>query len=104
MKRETRLKSNALKALRTIPRTTWHAIQQTAIRGDPDIIGCVDGRFFAIECKNEFEERYDKREKLQRYKLARVIKTGGAALFVTEKNLAFHVDRIRKLVNGREDD
>ena len=38
MKGETRLKSKILKALKTIPGTTWKNIQQQAIRGDADMV------------------------------------------------------------------
>ncbi len=96
MKPETKLKNKIVNALRAIPCTSWHVIDQAVIRGEPDIMGCCRGRFYGIEVKNEFSEHYDDRERLQRHKLANIARAGGAILIVTSQTWEFHVERIRK--------
>ena len=39
------------KLLAKLPNSWWESIQQKAIRGTPDKIGCVNGHFVAIEFK-----------------------------------------------------
>lgn len=54
-----------------------------AIRGIPDIIGCWNGRFFAIELKKsskEIEKNSD-RIVLQRYTITKIKEAGGFAIF-----------------------
>lgn len=94
MKAETVLKNKILKGLRTIPESRWFNIQQVAIRGDPDIIGLIRGKFYGIEVKLKFEERLDSRERLQRRKLRQIADAGGAMLIITKDTWKFHVKRL----------
>lgn len=76
---ETLLKEKVLADLRTIDCCWFAKIQQTAIRGTPDILACVHGYFIAIELKTED----GKLDKLQSYTLAKISKSGGLAYTVT---------------------
>ena len=96
MKPETLLKRKIVRALRLIPHSSWHVINQAVIRGDPDIIGCCRERFYAIEVKNEFTKKFDDRERLQRHKLARIGRAGGVILIITARTWRFHVKRIKE--------
>lgn len=51
--------------------------------GIPDIVGCHNGRFFAIECK----AGKGKTTALQDRELARIREAGGEAIVVNETNL-----------------
>jgi len=51
--------------------------------GVPDIVGCVDGKFFGIECK----AGKNKPTPLQEKNLAQIAATGGIALVVNEDNI-----------------
>ena len=51
--------------------------------GVPDIVGCYQGRFFAIECK----AGKGKTTALQDKNIARIKETGGLAIVVNEDNL-----------------
>lgn len=48
---ETKFKEKVLKRLRMIPGSYWLKIQSVAIRGIPDILGVVNGKFIALELK-----------------------------------------------------
>ena len=51
--------------------------------GVPDIVGCIDGKFFAIECK----AGSNKATALQIREIETIRATGGAAAIVNEQNL-----------------
>lgn len=53
------------------------------ISGTPDIVGCYNGRFFAIECKAGGNTP----TALQEVAIARIHKAKGAAIVVNEYNL-----------------
>lgn len=51
--------------------------------GVPDIVGCINGRFFGIECK----AGSNKPTALQEKELRRITETGGVALLINEDNI-----------------
>jgi len=51
--------------------------------GVPDIVGCVDGKFFAIECK----AANNKPTALQTREMQRINAVGGVALLINEENI-----------------
>lgn len=95
-KPESLLRSKTLRELKLIPNTWWEAIENSAKRGTPDVIGCAHGRLYGIEFKCEWTTKYDPRERLQRYKLARIFQAGGIAMFIFNDTWRFHVQRIRE--------
>ena len=58
--------------------------------GIPDIIACVDGRFYAFEVKTET----GKPTKLQEATIRKILKAGGAAVVVRS------VEEVRTAING----
>jgi Holliday junction resolvase len=58
--------------------------------GVPDIVGCYNGKFFAIECK----AGKGKTTALQEKNIAQIIATGGKAIVVNEDN----IDHVRYLL------
>lgn len=53
------------------------------VSGVPDIVGCVNGKFFAIECK----AKSNKPTMLQERNMQRIRDCGGVAIVVNEENL-----------------
>jgi hypothetical protein len=54
-KPETSFKEKVLKDLRKLPKSWWVKTQQVSISGTPDILGCLDGKFIAIELKRSLK-------------------------------------------------
>lgn len=82
-KPETLFKEKVLEELRTLPHSYWIKIQQVTLKGVPDILGVINGRFIALELKKDAKE---KPEKLQEYVLNEVNKAGGIALVTSPEN------------------
>lgn len=83
MKPETRFRKNqVLPFLKTLKNTSFFAIQQVAISGDPDFLLCMRGHFVALELKASG----GKLRALQKYKLAEVEGHGGIALVADPDN------------------
>jgi len=66
---ETKFKIKFMKKLALIPNSWWVKIQQVVIRGTPDIIGCVNGKFIALELKKDDKAHIDA---LQSHNLMRI--------------------------------
>lgn len=79
-----------------LPNSTWFAIQQIAIVGDPDYMGCVCGTFVALELK----KRGKKARKKQQEKLDNVTKAGGLALCADPDNWELVSGLLTKLAQG----
>lgn len=81
-----------MKYLRAVPRCfAWKehgGMYGTA--GIPDIIACVDGRFYGFEVKSET----GKPTKLQEATIRKILAAGGTALVVRS------VDEVKAVVNG----
>lgn len=67
-------------------------IQQSSIRGTPDIIMCLNGKFIAIELKIDDEAP----NALQRAKLDHIERAGGIALAITPSNCFQILAALRK--------
>ena len=66
-----------------LPGSWFESIQQIAIRGTPDLLGCVRGRFVALELKASETSPV---QELQKLKLERIASAGGVALLVYPEN------------------
>lgn len=64
--------------------------------GVPDIIGCVNGRFFGIECK----AGRGTTTALQEKNLQQIRDTGGEALVINEQNISEVQTLMNKLLTG----
>lgn len=96
MKPETRFKEKVLKELKRVPMTWAVKVQQTSIRGTPDILACVAGFFVALELKVD-----DSLDALQRYNLAKISDAGGLAYEVTPVNWPVVYARLNALACER---
>jgi len=63
--------------------------------GVPDIVGCINGKFFAIECK----AGKGKTTALQDKHIAQITAVGGSAIVINEGNL-MEVHQLMKTLKG----
>ena len=75
-----------LKILREIPDSYWVRFNDRKTFGVPDILGCVKGRFFALELKRKKNGSY-KATPLQRYHLKKIREAYGEAFILTPETL-----------------
>lgn len=93
-KPETRFRNNKVRpALEKIPFSFWESIQQTGIRGTPDILGCVCGIFVAIEIKTDEGTS----SALQIYKRQRIAEAQGIALVIAPNNFEASIQFLENL-------
>lgn len=79
-KEETKFREKVRAFLQTLTHTWFTSVQQVSIRGTPDFLACVSGKFVAIELKRKGGGRLDP---LQGHNLREIHKTQGYALVVT---------------------
>jgi hypothetical protein len=82
-KPETLFKEKVQKDLKKLPNTWCEKIQQVCIRGTPDLLCCIAGKFVAIELKASSSEVPDA---LQDHKLQSIANADGMALVVNPEN------------------
>lgn len=81
---EKDLKKSAKDLLDTLPKCWYFKVNTMVIKGIPDIIGVVNGRFFAWELKRE---KLGRTTKLQRLTLAMIARAGGHVRIVDDSVL-----------------
>lgn len=88
-----------MKKLRAIPNSFWFVKEAKSLRGLPDIIGCINGSFIALECKrNESEARHNTgRIVLQRKILHDIERVKGFSFFVYPENEEEVLDYLKSL-------
>ena len=92
---ETQFKQRVIDTIRTeYPDAWFKKISDRFQSGIPDIIGCLNGRFFAIELKVP-GGRVDR---LQTYELERIRKAGGRAI------VAYSLDQVRGFLKDLDKD
>lgn len=86
--READFQRKLIKLLRTIPNSKWFVKEAKAIRGIPDIIGCIAGKYVALEVKrSEAESKGNTgRIVLQKQFIKEVVKAGGYACLIYPEN------------------
>lgn len=82
-KPETLFRQRVQKALDALPNSWWESIQQRAIQGTPDIIGCLSGYFVAVEVKANMKSLATA---LQDFKLRKIADAHGLAFVVSPEN------------------
>jgi hypothetical protein len=82
-KPESVFKKKVMKKLETIHFSWWESINQIAVRGTPDIIGCINGRFIGLELKSSAKGKVSK---MQEYKIEKIEESGGMAVVVHPDN------------------
>jgi len=92
-------------ALDKIPGCYFFVKEAASIRGLPDIVGLVNGNFFALEVKRSLKEAGKRtgRIVLQRLVLSKIRGVGGYACFVYPENLSEVLQDIRELANPLKD-
>lgn len=96
-KRETLFRENTVRPyLDKLKHSHWFSIQQVSLRGHPDIIGVINGKFIAIELKDVGGEP----RAIQQYHLDRVEESGGYAACVTRENWDIIKKHLLKLTKG----
>lgn len=78
---ESAFQKKVLKYLREKVGGYWVKIHVSSyqLEGEPDIMGCYQGRFYAFELK----QGKNTTSELQEYKLGKIAENGGVALVVT---------------------
>ena len=95
-KPETLFRQKVLKYLNTKKEhIMFFTIQQSSIRGTPDILACVRGYFFGIELKS----KEGKPSKLQEYNLNRIAETGGYAILLYPENFNKFKDSVEEFID-----
>ena len=90
-KPETNFRNNVVKPfLKTLLNTHVFPISQTSIRGTPDLIMCMAGRFVAMELKSGSGVL----SALQRYNLDEVTRCKGVSIVASPRNW----DEVKKLL------
>jgi len=74
--------------LKKLPNSYFFSKEAGSIRGISDIVGCVNGRFIALECKRSLDDynKYHPRTALQKKFIDDINKCGGYAAFVYPEN------------------
>ncbi len=95
-KPETVFRAKARKRLDMIPNSFWESIQQKTINGTPDILGCVNGFFVALELK---ATPNDEPTALQKLKLQRIVDANGVAFVLHPGNLEVTLELLNNLAS-----
>lgn len=96
-KPETNFRENVVKPfLRGLKNTVDFPIQQRAIKGDPDIILCILGRFVALELKSDG----GKLSKIQEFKKRRIERSLGIWIEACPKTWVHARNRLQLLDEG----
>lgn len=82
-KLETKFRQKLRAELEEIPNSFWESIQQKAIQGTPDLLGCVNSRFVGLELKASLASKITP---LQEHKLSLIRKAGGFGEMVCPEN------------------
>lgn len=93
MQNETAFKLRIRPKITAIPNSIFFKIQQRAVRGVPDLIGCINGKFVALELKVD-KHRADP---LQAHYLKKIAESGGISFLVTPENFEEVYQQLRQL-------
>jgi len=93
-KPETKFKEKVVKDLKELRYIWFTKTQQKSLRGTPDIIGCINGYFFALELKSS---RKGKISALQSYNLQKVVEAGGRSWIAYPENWEEVFNEIKKI-------
>lgn len=93
---EASFQRQLIKKLKAIPNSHWFVKEAKALRGIADIIGCVNGRFVALEVKKNASEanKNTGRIVLQKRFINHVNACGGLGAFVYPENEQWILDSI----------
>lgn len=97
--KESTYQRRLMTKLKQIPNSKFFVKEAKSIRGLPDIIGCVNGKFVALEVKVSGKElgQRNGRHILQRHTLQSFEAVGGFCSFIYPDNEEDILDLLRKL-------
>jgi len=98
--KESTFKKRCLSRLRKIPKTVVFTIQQASIRGTPDLLVSINGRFVALELKRSSTAPATE---LQLYNIARINESGGYAALVYPENLDVIMKTLEDISNAKSE-
>lgn len=96
---EKNFQKKVLLLLRKIPNSYFFKKEAVALRGIPDIIGCVNGTFVALELKKSEKEANTKRKghTLQKHNINLIREANGLGFVVYPENLDEIFIKLRSL-------
>jgi hypothetical protein len=97
-KPETKFRARFVTELKKLEKFYHFSIQQTSLRGTPDILACVNGSFVAMELKATFKSPISR---LQSYHLKKIQDAEGIALVVSPDNMDDTLDMLRLLAKEK---
>jgi hypothetical protein len=97
-KPETKFRARFVTELKKIDKLYHFSIQQTSLRGTPDLLACVNGFFVAMELKAGTKSVTSK---LQAYHLKKIQDAEGIALVVSPDNMDDTLDMLRLLAKEK---
>jgi hypothetical protein len=95
---ERLLQAQVLRDLSKVKNLFCYKAQATSRRGIPDIVGCVNGVFFALELKR----KGGKVAPIQKYTLEEITNAGGLALVVDETNWEDVLSGLQKIATSEK--
>ncbi len=98
-KQETVFKERVRRDLETLPCTWFVKIQQVVLRGIPDFLISIGGRFVAIELK---KSRKARRDPLQEWTINKIAQTGAYAFIAHPENWDSIFNQLRDLAESLE--
>jgi hypothetical protein len=94
-KPETVFKEKVKKWVEKLDQSYVVTIDQSALRGIPDLLCCIKGTFIGIELKSSFSETHNSsRFKLQNWYLNKIRKAGGYGFVIYPENW----DKMKKII------
>lgn len=98
-KPETVFRAKVDVRLKSIPNSWFESIQQRAIHGTPDKIGCVNGWFVALEIKADENSPVTA---LQEHKLMKIADANGMGVVVRPSNLDNTIEMLMHLAKEKK--
>lgn len=93
-KPESLFKRKIMSELGGVRHSWFERIEQSSINGTPDILGCIDGMFIALEAKTDNNSHPTK---LQAWNLQSIERAGGIGLCVRPSNWPEVLETLHKL-------
>jgi len=98
-KQETVFKQRIAPKLHALPNSWWVKVQQVAVRGTPDILGCINGYFIALELKRDEKAPV---AKLQAWTHEKILASRGVMLVVYPENWDETFTYLQRIANGEK--
>lgn len=98
MQPETKFKLKLRPKLESLPKSNWVKIQQVSIRGVPDFLGCVNGKFVALELKKDGKAPISR---LQKHFIDKVNRNKGFARVIYPENMNEILEELCKFCYGQ---